>query len=196
MTVTAPAGFDAAGVACGLKSSGSADLALVVNRGPRRAAAAVFTSNRAKANPILWSQQVIADGEVSAIVLNSGGANCFTGAQGFQTTERFNNAVGRDYAAPGVTTVSGGATRGGSEEYQEVVQVGIFGDPFEFRDAADIARVGADHIDRVAFDQRLEILAEIDLLTGVDRRRRRLPELAVDIGIDEGRVVAGEPPRR
>ncbi|MDO8338478.1 MAG: bifunctional glutamate N-acetyltransferase/amino-acid acetyltransferase ArgJ [Microcella sp.] len=86
MTVTAPAGFEAAGVACGLKSSGDADLALVVNRGPRRAAAAVFTSNRAKANPILWSQQVIADGEVSAIVLNSGGANCFTGAEGFQTT--------------------------------------------------------------------------------------------------------------
>ena len=93
MTVTAPAGFDAAGVACGLKSSGSADLALVVNRGPRRAAAAVFTSNRAKANPILWSQQVIADGEVSAIVLNSGGANCFTGAQGFQTTHATAEAV-------------------------------------------------------------------------------------------------------
>ncbi|MDX2025953.1 bifunctional ornithine acetyltransferase/N-acetylglutamate synthase, partial [Microcella sp.] len=74
MTVTAPAGFDAAGVAAGLKSSGAADLALVVNRGPSRAAAAVFTSNRAKANPILWSQQVIADGEVAAIVLNSGGA--------------------------------------------------------------------------------------------------------------------------
>ncbi|MFP5290923.1 MAG: bifunctional glutamate N-acetyltransferase/amino-acid acetyltransferase ArgJ [Actinomycetes bacterium] len=93
MTVTAPAGFEAAGVACGLKSSGSADLALVVNRGPRRAAAAVFTSNRAKANPILWSQQVIADGEVSAIVLNSGGANCFTGAEGFQTTHATAEAV-------------------------------------------------------------------------------------------------------
>lgn len=93
MTVTAPAGFEAAGVACGLKSSGGADLALVVNRGPRRAAAAVFTSNRAKANPILWSQQVIADGEVSAIVLNSGGANCFTGAEGFQTTHATAEAV-------------------------------------------------------------------------------------------------------
>lgn len=93
MTVTAPAGFEAAGVACGLKASGNADLALVVNRGPRRAAAAVFTSNRAKANPILWSQQVIADGEVSAIVLNSGGANCFTGAEGFQTTHATAEAV-------------------------------------------------------------------------------------------------------
>ncbi|UTT62087.1 bifunctional glutamate N-acetyltransferase/amino-acid acetyltransferase ArgJ [Microcella humidisoli] len=93
MTVTAPAGFDAAGVAAGLKASGAADLALVVNRGPRRAAAAVFTSNRAKANPILWSQQVIADGEVAAIVLNSGGANCFTGAEGFQTTHATAEAV-------------------------------------------------------------------------------------------------------
>jgi glutamate N-acetyltransferase/amino-acid N-acetyltransferase len=93
VTVTAPAGFEAAGVACGLKSSGAADLALVVNRGPRRAAAAVFTSNRAKANPIIWSQQVIADGEVAAIVLNSGGANCFTGAQGFQTTHATAEAV-------------------------------------------------------------------------------------------------------
>lgn len=93
MTVTAPAGFDAAGVAAGLKASGADDLALVVNRGPRRAAAAVFTSNRAKANPILWSQQVIADGEVAAIVLNSGGANCFTGAEGFQTTHATAEAV-------------------------------------------------------------------------------------------------------
>jgi glutamate N-acetyltransferase/amino-acid N-acetyltransferase len=93
VTVTAPAGFDAAGVAAGLKASGAADLALVVNRGPRRAAAAVFTSNRAKANPILWSQQVIADGEVAAIVLNSGGANCFTGAEGFQTTHATAEAV-------------------------------------------------------------------------------------------------------
>jgi len=93
VTVTTPAGFEAAGVACGLKSSGAADLALIVNQGPRRAAAAVFTRNRAKANPIIWSQQAIADGEVAAIVLNSGGANCFTGAQGFQTTHATAEAV-------------------------------------------------------------------------------------------------------
>ena len=93
MTVTTPGGFEAAGVACGLKSSGAADLALVVNRGPRRAAAAVFTRNRAKANPIIWSQQAIAHGEVAAIVLNSGGANCFTGAEGFQTTHATAEAV-------------------------------------------------------------------------------------------------------
>ncbi|SFR88940.1 glutamate N-acetyltransferase [Agromyces sp. CF514] len=88
MTVTAPAGFEAAGIAAGIKRSGALDLALIVNRGPSAAAAAVFTSNRAKANPILWSQQVILDGVVSAIVLNSGGANCFTGPEGFQVTHR------------------------------------------------------------------------------------------------------------
>ncbi|CAN5232286.1 bifunctional glutamate N-acetyltransferase/amino-acid acetyltransferase ArgJ [soil metagenome] len=91
--VTHPAGFEAAGVAAGLKSSGSPDLALVVNRGPLQSAAAVFTGNRAKANPIIWSQQVIADGQVAAIVLNSGGANCFTGAEGFQTTHLTAEAV-------------------------------------------------------------------------------------------------------
>jgi glutamate N-acetyltransferase/amino-acid N-acetyltransferase len=93
VSVTAATGFAAAGVEAGLKTSGGLDLAVVVNRGPLSAAAAVFTSNRSKANPVLWSQQVIADGTVSAIVLNSGGANCFTGAQGFQTTHATAEAV-------------------------------------------------------------------------------------------------------
>ncbi|QEO09891.1 bifunctional glutamate N-acetyltransferase/amino-acid acetyltransferase ArgJ [Protaetiibacter larvae] len=96
MSVTAASGFTAAGVTAGLKTFGGLDLALVVNEGPLRSAAAVFTSNRAKANPIIWSQQVIADGTVSAIVLNSGGANCFTGAEGFQTTHATAEAVGED----------------------------------------------------------------------------------------------------
>jgi len=86
MSVTHPRGFVAAGVESGLKGRGGKDVALVVNQGPSQAAAAVFTSNRAKANPVIWSQQVIADGIVSAIVLNSGGANCYTGARGFQVT--------------------------------------------------------------------------------------------------------------
>ncbi|MDJ0334836.1 bifunctional glutamate N-acetyltransferase/amino-acid acetyltransferase ArgJ [Salinibacterium sp. G-O1] len=94
MSVTAAQGFDASGVKAGLKASGGLDLALVVNRGPLANAAAVFTSNRALANPIIWSKQVIADGTVSAIVLNSGGANCFTGAQGFQVTHSTAEAVG------------------------------------------------------------------------------------------------------
>jgi glutamate N-acetyltransferase/amino-acid N-acetyltransferase len=94
MSVTAAKGFEAAGVEAGLKASGGLDLALVVNRGPLTAAAAVFTSNRSQANPIIWSKQVILDGTVSAIVLNSGGANCFTGPQGFQVTHATAEAVG------------------------------------------------------------------------------------------------------
>ncbi|MCU1672271.1 MAG: arginine biosynthesis bifunctional protein ArgJ [Frankiales bacterium] len=94
MTVTAPQGFRAAGVAAGLKDSGKPDVALVVNDGPSRAAAAVFTSNRFKANPVLWSEQVVKDGKVRAVVLNSGGANCGTGAAGFQVTHSTAERVG------------------------------------------------------------------------------------------------------
>ena len=86
MTVTSPRGFRAAGVAAGLKANGTKDMALVVNDGPQYASATVFTSNRCKANPILWSQEVVKDGVVRAVILNSGGANCYTGAEGFQTT--------------------------------------------------------------------------------------------------------------
>jgi glutamate N-acetyltransferase / amino-acid N-acetyltransferase len=86
VSVTAAQGFVATGLEVGLKKSGGKDLAIVQNLGPNKAAAVVFTSNRAKANPILWSQQVIADGIVEAIILNSGGANCYTGSQGFQVT--------------------------------------------------------------------------------------------------------------
>jgi glutamate N-acetyltransferase/amino-acid N-acetyltransferase len=86
LSVTYPLGFESAGVACGLKSSGNKDLALIANRGPSKNAAAVFTTNRAKANPIIWSEEVIKDLQASAIVLNAGGANCYTGSQGFQTT--------------------------------------------------------------------------------------------------------------
>jgi glutamate N-acetyltransferase/amino-acid N-acetyltransferase len=84
--VTAALGFRASGIAAGIKSSGAADLALVVNEGPSRAAAAVFTSNRVKAAPVLWSQQVIKGGELDAVILNSGGANACTGPEGFQDT--------------------------------------------------------------------------------------------------------------
>ena len=86
MSVTAAAGFRAAGVTAGLKPSGAPDLALVVNDGPDRHAAAVFTSNRVEAAPVTWSRQVVGDGRVDAVVLNSGGANACTGAQGFADT--------------------------------------------------------------------------------------------------------------
>lgn len=88
MSVTAPKGFRAAGIAAGFKFSGGRDLALVVNDGPLDAAAAVFTRNRAKAAPVLFSERVIADGRARAVILNSGGANCFTGEQGAFVSER------------------------------------------------------------------------------------------------------------
>ncbi|MGW0533851.1 bifunctional glutamate N-acetyltransferase/amino-acid acetyltransferase ArgJ [Streptomyces sp. NPDC003032] len=86
MSVTAAKGFTAAGIAAGIKENGNPDLALVVNTGPRQAAAGVFTSNRVKAAPVLWSEQVLKGGLVSAVVLNSGGANACTGPKGFQDT--------------------------------------------------------------------------------------------------------------
>ncbi|MGH3655846.1 MAG: bifunctional glutamate N-acetyltransferase/amino-acid acetyltransferase ArgJ [Micromonosporaceae bacterium] len=96
--MTLPKGFRAAGVAAGLKSTGGKDVSLIVNDGPSDAAAVVFTSNRCKANPVLWSERVAADGRVRAVVLNSGGANCYTGPQGFQTShataERVATALG------------------------------------------------------------------------------------------------------
>jgi len=86
VSVTAAQGFRAAGVAAGLKTTGLLDVALVVNDGPRRTGAGVFTANRVKAAPVVWTQQVVADGRVDAVVLNSGGANACTGPGGFQDT--------------------------------------------------------------------------------------------------------------
>ena len=86
MSVTAPLGFRAAGVAAGLKESGQPEVAVVLNDGPSRAAAAVFTRNRVQAAPVTWTRQVVSGGRVRAVVLNSGGANACTGAPGFQDT--------------------------------------------------------------------------------------------------------------
>jgi glutamate N-acetyltransferase/amino-acid N-acetyltransferase len=88
MSVTAAAGFRASGVVAGLKSGGRPDVALVVNDGPSHAAAAVFTSNRVQAAPVVWSRQVVGDGRVDAVVLNAGGANACTGPEGFADTHR------------------------------------------------------------------------------------------------------------
>jgi glutamate N-acetyltransferase/amino-acid N-acetyltransferase len=84
--VTGPQGFRAAGIAAGIKESGALDLTLVVNDGPSDAAAGVFTTNKVKAAPVLWSQQVIGSRRLTAVVLNSGGANACTGPEGFQDT--------------------------------------------------------------------------------------------------------------
>ncbi|MEI5523782.1 bifunctional glutamate N-acetyltransferase/amino-acid acetyltransferase ArgJ [Streptomyces brasiliscabiei] len=86
MSVTAAKGFTAAGVVAGIKQNGSPDLALVVNHGPRSAAAGVFTSNRVQAAPVRWTREALADGHISAVVLNSGGANACTGPEGDQDT--------------------------------------------------------------------------------------------------------------
>ncbi|MDA2808715.1 bifunctional glutamate N-acetyltransferase/amino-acid acetyltransferase ArgJ [Nocardiopsis suaedae] len=98
MSVTAPRGFRAAGVAAGLKPDGARDVAVVVNDGPSRSAAAVFTANRVQAAPVLWSRQVAKGGRARAVVVNSGGANACTGAPGFQdthaTAERAAHALG------------------------------------------------------------------------------------------------------
>lgn len=98
MSVTAPLGFRAAGVAAGLKPSGARDVAVVINDGTTRAAAAVFTANRVKAAPVLWSQQAVRGGRIRAVLLNSGGANACTGPAGFADThvsaERLAAALG------------------------------------------------------------------------------------------------------
>ncbi|MDQ3988875.1 MAG: bifunctional glutamate N-acetyltransferase/amino-acid acetyltransferase ArgJ [Actinomycetota bacterium] len=94
MSVTAPAGFRASGVPAGIKASGGADLALVVNDGPCDAAAGVFTRNQVQAAPVLWSRQVLAEGRLRAVVLNSGGANACTGPGGFQDSHATAEQVG------------------------------------------------------------------------------------------------------
>jgi glutamate N-acetyltransferase / amino-acid N-acetyltransferase len=110
MSVTAPQGFRAAGVAAGIKPSGERDVAVVINDGPSRAAAAVFTSNRFPAAPVTWTRQVVSGGRVRAVVLNSGGANACTGPLGFQdahaTAERL--AVALEDSAGEVAVCSTG----------------------------------------------------------------------------------------
>ncbi len=127
MSVTAPQGFEAAGVAVGLKSTGKPDVAVVVNRGPRKIGAAVFTTNRAKANPVIWSQQVIADRVVEAIVLNSGGANCFTGPFGFQTSHLTAEKAAEllEVSAGDVLVCSTGLIGIGDEVFRGKVLVGV-----------------------------------------------------------------------
>ncbi|MGK0714575.1 bifunctional glutamate N-acetyltransferase/amino-acid acetyltransferase ArgJ [Leucobacter sp. W1153] len=132
MTVTFPKGFRSAGIAVGLKSTGKPDLALVVNDGPARAAAVVFTSNRAQANPILWSRKVAQNGPARAVVLNSGGANCFTGDFGYETTRLTAEAVATalgsdpngdasDSAADDILVCSTGLIGAGDQSFRDKI---------------------------------------------------------------------------
>ncbi|MFE2154169.1 bifunctional glutamate N-acetyltransferase/amino-acid acetyltransferase ArgJ [Streptomyces lavendulae] len=116
MSVTAAQGFTAAGIAAGIKTNGNPDLALVVNDGPRLAAAGVFTSNRVKAAPVLWSEQVLRGGAISAVVLNSGGANACTGPRGFQDTHA---------TAEKVAEVLGGAHNAGEIAVASTGLIGV-----------------------------------------------------------------------
>lgn len=104
MSVTTARGFRASGVAAGLKSSGAKDVALVVNDGPLQVAAGVFTGNRFKAAPVIWSQQVLQSGSLRAVVLNSGGANACTGPGGFQDTHRTAEMVAAILSDGGIAT--------------------------------------------------------------------------------------------
>lgn len=117
--VTAPLGFRAAGMAAGIKVSGRPDLALVFNEGPEYAAAGVFTRNKVKAAPVLWSQQVLTIGSLRAVILNSGGANACTGPAGFQDTHATAEAV--------ATALSNWGTSTGAVEVA-VCSTGLIGD--------------------------------------------------------------------
>ena len=105
--VTAPLGFRAAGIPAGIKPSGKHDLALVFNEGPDYAAAGVFTENKVKAAPVLWSQQVLKSGALRAVILNSGGANACTGPGGFQDTHTTAEAVAAALSDWGTETGAG-----------------------------------------------------------------------------------------
>lgn len=127
MSVTRAKGFRATGVAAGLKTTGKPDVALVVNDGPIDAMAAVFTTNRALANPVIWSKQVAAGGRARAVVLNSGGANCFTGPFGFETTHQSAELVGEllGIGAGEVIVCSTGLIGKGDEVFRAGVLSGI-----------------------------------------------------------------------
>jgi glutamate N-acetyltransferase/amino-acid N-acetyltransferase len=121
VSVTTPRGFRAAGVTAGLKESGQPDVAVVINDGPSVAAAGVFTANRVKAAPVVWSQQVLRGGQVRAVVLNSGGANACTGPAGFADTHHT-----AEYLAK-VLTEAGQAGQVGAGEVA-VCSTGLIGD--------------------------------------------------------------------
>src|SRR5215469_6753963 len=171
MSVTAPLGFRAAGVAAGLKESGQPDVAVVLNDGPSRAAAAVFTRNRVQAAPVTWTRQVVSGGRVRAVVLNSGGANACTGPPGFQdthaTAERLAAAIDdsageiavcstgligerlpMDKLLPGVDTAVAAVSRAG----------GLF--------AADAIRT-TDTVVKIAFRQRAASTAAASSALGI-----------------------------
>jgi glutamate N-acetyltransferase/amino-acid N-acetyltransferase len=148
VSVTAAGGFRAAGAIAGLKRSGRPDVALVVNDGPRQDAAAVFTANRCKANPVLWSERAIGDGRLAAVVLNSGGANCYTGAEGFQTTHAAAELVA-DLVGAGAFDVA-------------VCSTGLIGDPLDRPKLEDGIRKAAAGLGRQGGPDAAEAIMTTD----------------------------------
>ena len=127
MTITHPQGFRAAGSAVGLKPSGRPDLTVVVNDGPSDAVAAVYTSNRCKANPVLWSEAAGADGRARAVVLNSGGANCYTGDFGYETSRLTAERAAQllDTRAEDVLICSTGLIGVGGQDFRDRIVGGL-----------------------------------------------------------------------
>lgn len=163
MSITAPKGFRAAGIAAGIKSNGRRDLALVVNDGPRADAAAVFTSNRCLANPVIWSKGAITSGTARAVILNSGGANCFTGRFGFGTTRMTAQAVAEhvNVSSSDVLVCSTGLIGTGGEAFRSAVLGGVpkvveqLGNTASHASGAAEAILRPIHESRKLFDNRL-----------------------------------------
>ncbi|MDO8552811.1 MAG: bifunctional glutamate N-acetyltransferase/amino-acid acetyltransferase ArgJ [bacterium] len=92
--VTAPKGFKANGLYCGIKKSKNNDLALIYSEVPC-AAAGVFTANKVHASCVEINQEHLKDGKAQAIIANSGNANCMTGKSGFENSRRMASVAAR-----------------------------------------------------------------------------------------------------
>ena len=134
MGVTAPRGFAAAGLASGIKTSGAPDLALVCTEDRKAvSASAVFTSNKAKAAPVLVSRSHLerTAGHAAAVICSSGNANAQTGRPGLDAAERMCELV-----ASGI---------GSAPEEVLVCQTGLIGVtfPIDRVEARALALVGS-----------------------------------------------------
>ncbi|HET7698686.1 MAG TPA: bifunctional glutamate N-acetyltransferase/amino-acid acetyltransferase ArgJ [Vicinamibacterales bacterium] len=122
-SVSAPAGFRAAGIACGIKKTGALDLAVIVSDTPA-AAAAVFTTNKAQAAPVVVSKARLAasGGRARVVAINSGCANACTGPDGHATAEAMADAAaGAAGAAPEQALIASTGVIGVALERDRVV---------------------------------------------------------------------------
>lgn len=175
MSVTAAQGFRAGSVAAGLAARGGADFTIVVNDGPLDAAAAVFTTNKATAHPIRWSKVAILDGAVRAVVLNAGGANCFTGPEGFTLTHRTAEvtaeSLSADAVAQGLPEVSASDVL--------VCSTGLIGEPLPSGAVINAIPVAVAHLDSSAEAGETSSQA---IMTTDTHPKRVLVEVSTDTG--------------